>query len=725
MNTHSPSEPKKFSRIRGWLNPLTTFNGVVATLLLIVVALGLWAGITGRSARESETAQNPTARTVPDNNVVQDRESASGPVAASDSRDPAIAAETQFSHHGFIPLVTQPEFRNPQTGVLRTARGIVEVQESDGAWVAAHTGSSFTAGQRIRTGELSSVRLGFYDGSEAYLGPNTEVSIDALDARREEGPRVIEMTQWLGETSHEVAKVDTPGSNYAVHTPTADGVAKGTSFDVLVTSTLFTYFSVEEGAVNVTGVNVTVLVTAGQITTVDEGEPPSEPVFSISGEGEVSQTGDTWIIAGQSFETHEDTIIIGDPQVGDIVSVHGRLLPDDTRVADWIMLLHHAPQDTFSLTGIVGQINDATWTIAGQTIVVSDTTTIEGDIEVGDLAHAEGTILEEGTLAAEHIRLAEEEPGLPFSFSGVVQSIADDTWTISSIEVAIDEETTIAEGLLAGDLVAVDGWILEDDTWLASSIQPAPETPDFEFTGVVENMDPWMVSGIAFETREWTEIDAEIAVGDQVKVSGTIMEDGTWVATEIELFTEEGLYLEFVGTVDSMDPWIVNGFPLVVDENTLIEDEITEGDVVKVEALILPDGTWLAVEIELVEVLEEGQGCMTLTAVVVGINGDQIELNNWPAISIGDYEIEGDIQVGTVIAIVACTADDGTITIINIIIIFQPLPTPPPPPPDDGGNEGGTVTICHKPGKINRTMTLPQSALNGHLGHGDTMGPCN
>jgi hypothetical protein len=38
------------------------------------------------------------------------------------------------------------------------------------------------------------------------------------------------------------------------------------------------------------------------------------------------------------------------------------------------------------------------------------------------------------------------------------------------------------------------------------------------------------------------------------------------------------------------------------------------------------------------------------------------------------------------------------------------------------GNKGkGTVTICHK-GK--QTKTLPESALKGHLGHGDTMGAC-
>jgi hypothetical protein len=40
------------------------------------------------------------------------------------------------------------------------------------------------------------------------------------------------------------------------------------------------------------------------------------------------------------------------------------------------------------------------------------------------------------------------------------------------------------------------------------------------------------------------------------------------------------------------------------------------------------------------------------------------------------------------------------------------------------GNEE-YVTICHKPGTpAEKTLTVPKSALGGHLGHGDYEGPC-
>jgi hypothetical protein len=58
-----------------------------------------------------------------------------------------------------------------------------------------------------------------------------------------------------------------------------------------------------------------------------------------------------------------------------------------------------------------------------------------------------------------------------------------------------------------------------------------------------------------------------------------------------------------------------------------------------------------------------------------------------------------------------------------------PESTPIPPeeptatPPESGGSE--RVTICHKPGTpAEKTKTIPASALNDHLGHGDTTGSC-
>jgi hypothetical protein len=159
-----------------------------------------------------------------------------------------------------------------------------------------------------------------------------------------------------------------------------------------------------------------------------------------------------------------------------------------------------------------------------------------------------------------------------------------------------------------------------------------------------------------------------------------------------------------------------------------------------VTAWIRDDGTWLATHILLLDSDQE-QECVAITAVVTGINGDEITLGNGQTILLhDDLVIDGELRLGSVILITACVQEDGTIVIVSIIVIYAP---PPPPPPgadddnddnsndndenDDDGNDqgGGSVTICHKPGTpAEKTKTLPQSALSGHLGHGDTMGPC-
>ena len=711
-----------------WLRPLAAFSAAMAVLCLCTFVATVGTGVAWWASRDG-LAQNPLPLSISTSEADLGQELTPTPVS---------------------PAAHGPQVRDPRSAVLHKARGVVEVRSGDGTWTAAGAGYVVTAGQRVRTGALSSVELAFYDGSQAVLGPHTELSVDVLDARLSDGPRVIVLTQWIGEAGHDVVPVQDADARYEVRTPSATGEAQGTSFHVLVTPDMLTRFSVDEGSVAATGLNVTVVVVAGQSTTIRAGQSPDEPVFRITGEGRVTQTGVTWIIAGQSFATHDGTVIVGNPQVGDWVWVEGHLLPEGTRVADLILLLRRSPANRFTIGGRVEAIGDTAWTVAGQAIAVNDETDVEEGIEIGDLVRAEGVVLEAGALLAEHIHLVEEQPGLPFDFVGVVQHIADETWTISGITITVDAGTEIDEDLVRGDVVRVRGWILEDGSWLARSIERVEEEErEFELTGYVESIAPWVVAGIPFETNEWTGIEPGIRVGDRVRVTGRILEDGTWMAAEIErLDDDDGVIpVVFVGTVDSMDPWVVSGVSLAVDDQTIVEGEVSVGDLVRVEAQILPDGTWLATKIALLD--WPGLGCVSFSAVIVRISGDQIELLNGPTISLdGDVTVVGELTADCVVVILICVDADGTVHVVSIIVIYQlvpvigvtptpttasPLPTPttpptavpspvPSPPPEDGGDK---VTICHKPNSKNpRTITISRSALQAHLDHGDTIGPC-
>lgn len=724
----------------GRLLPLTVAASAVALLFICVIIGLVGAGFVWRSYQGARVAQNPSPSST--SVVVAQKPS---PSLTSVTVTPSPASQVtpvenppsepikEATYSVYVPLLALPEVRDPHTAALKELQGLVQVQASNGAWVMVNTRQTIVAGQRVRTGALSSAELLFYDGSRTFLGPNTEVSVDELDARVSDGPRVVALTQWIGETDHDVVPSENAASRYVVRTPSGTGEAKGTSFHVWVTAIQLVRFSVDEGAVAVTGLNVMVVVVAGQTTTIPVGGPPSEPYFRITGEGKVTQTGMTWIIGGQTFGTDENTVIVGNPQVGDWVSVMGHLLPDGSRVADRIVLLRRAPQNRFTITGRVETITDTAWTVAGQTITLNAETEVEGEIESGDLVEVEGLILEGGALLAEHIRLIEEELGWPFHFVGVVQEMADEVWIVSGLTMAISDTTEIDEDILVGDVVKAQGVILDDDIWLAHSIERVEgQERDFEFTGYVESIDLWVVSGIAFETRDWTEIEAGIEVGDQVKVKGRILEDGTWVASEVKRLDDddddEGLYIEFVGTVENVDPWVVSGIPLAVDDETEIEDEIEVGDRVKVEAWLLPDGTWLAKEIKRVSV-EPGRGCYSFSALVVGFDGHWLVLFNGQTIDLGDgVIIEGEIEVNSIIWIFVCVDADGTMTVVSIIVIYVPvpviLPPPPlPPPPADGDK----ITICHRPPgnpDAAHTITISRSALEEHLSHGDTIGPC-
>ncbi len=657
-------------------------------------------------------------------------EATAGEVVAAPEEGAPVAVNTAVTGNQlFMPLLSTSLLAGPAQAALHQLSGIVEVKTADGEWTAVTANTHLAAGARIRTGSLSSAALTFYDGSHAHLGPNAELSLDEIHALLPgEGFRTIVLTQWAGASDHEVEIRHDGGSRYEVKTPTGAGLARGTQFRVNVQPDGRASYTVTEGKVDVNNQGRTVSLVAGQTTQFTADEPPASPSFLVTGVGVLTQMGDTWIVAGQAFTVNEDTVILGDPQIGDWVSVTGHLVPGGDPIADMIQRLHGDDGNAFTLTGPVESMSETVWVVAGQTISVTADTAVDDGITIGDTVRVSGDILPgDGTLVAVTIELLAVPDELPFEFVGVVQAQADSEWTISGIAIQIDDETEIEAGIEVGDTVKVEGVILPDNTWLAREIALiAPDDATFTITGELFSMDPWNVAGVPFTVAEWTQIEPGLEIGDLVRVTGIILPDGTWVAAEIVRLDGNVLQIIFVGTVDSIDPWVVNGLPLVTDDETIIEEGIVVGDLVRVVAWIRTDGTWLATQIDLLDDGDE-QGCVAVTAVITAINGNQVILANGQTILLDEgIIVDGELTVGAVVVIVACVQADGTIVIVSITLIYTPPPPAPPPGNGGGGNgNGGDNTICHKPGTpAEQTMSVPQPALGAHLGHGDTMGPC-
>lgn len=260
----------------------------------------------------------------------------------------------------------------------------------------------------------------------------------------------------------------------------------------------------------------------------------------------------------------------------------------------------------------------------------------------------------------------------------------------------------------------------EDDTWI-----PVTGESTFELVGELQSIDPWMVTGNTFATRDTTQIAEGLEVGDLVRVKGIILEDATWLANSIELAEEQtDPTIILIGKVNSIDPWVVHGITLNVTPDTVITGEITPDMIVLVEILLLEDGTWEVLSIAPLSHFTEIPGCLTVMATIESVNGNEIKLVGWPAITLGeDVEIEDEeggektLSADQHVLVVVCASEDGQVVITKIIIVK--------PAEENEPTNGKKVLICHKPDKKGgHTLSIAEPAVPAHLAHGDKLGPC-
>lgn len=621
------------------------------------------------------------------------------------------------------PSPTEPSPRLAQLGEIH---GWVEILDDSGEWIAAAESQELAPGQIIRTEELSGAVVSFYDGSWVELKSNSELSIDELNAQKYGRKRTILLTQRHGESEHHVSSNEHSSSTYNVRTPSGEGEAKGTVFQVIVTPDQLAHYFVLEGAVEVTSLDISVTVHPGEVTTVYLDQPPSTPVIAVTAQGILSLSDGVWTIAGQDFIVSEQTAFFGSPASGDLVLVRGRLLDNKQQAADTIALLQPSPANHFSISGTVDMQGDDEWILKGQAVGVSETTLIDEGITTGDLVRAAGFIAADGSLQTERIERLVGDLGLPFNITGIIQTMEDSLWVISGLETWVDEDTIIESNFQPGDVVRVKGWILENGEWLARSILQLEQVENnFFFTGTIESIDPWIVSGREFEAREWTEIDEALTNGSMVRVEGHIDSNGVWVAASIERIDLENTLLVLVGTVISIDPWVISGIPLALTPETVITGEISPGMLVRVEIAPGPGG-WQIMQLQPLTQLAWFPGCIEVVATVISAGDGQIQLQDWPALPFNDLEVDGRLTPNSVTRITLCFDQDMKLKITYLLIIEQAEVVLPEPVTTPEESTGGKVTICHKPGKKNggNTLTISRSALPAHLAHGDYVGPC-
>jgi hypothetical protein len=300
------------------------------------------------------------------------------------------------------------------TAHLANPVGIVEVSAPSGDWHFLEEGENLTQGQSIRTYADSSVSMVFSDGSQTFIGPDSDVTLTAFGNER--GASIqVKLTQNSGSTTNDVIPLSGSASYFLVDTPAGLATVHGTSFDVAINSAGETLFGVTHGLVQVKNDRAEVFLASGQATVVQEGEDPEQPGYQFTLQGEINSiVGNVWTVNSVEFSAEGADIASTDFGTGIEVLVKGRILDTGEWVADTIDWPNNdKPRARF--TGVLNSdpVVPGTWDISGVSVQVNEQTDREGDITKGMAVEVNFVVLPDGSKLATSVQALENEDKKP------------------------------------------------------------------------------------------------------------------------------------------------------------------------------------------------------------------------------------------------------------------------------------------------------------------------
>ena len=179
-------------------------------------------------------------------------------------------------------------------------------------------------------------------------------------------------------------------------------------------------------------------------------------------------------------EVNAQTVIRGNPRVGDLVEVRTDRAPDGTLTATDIHR-EDGVDDEREFRGIVEAIGASSWTIGGREVLVNAATVIFGSPQVGDLVEVHADRASDGTLTATRIKTEDGDDDNgddEREFRGIVSSIGASSWTIGDLVVLVNAATEIFGDPQVGDLVEVRADRAPDGTLTATRIKKEDDGDD-------------------------------------------------------------------------------------------------------------------------------------------------------------------------------------------------------------------------------------------------------
>lgn len=135
--------------------------------------------------------------------------------------------------------------------------------------------------------------------------------------------------------------------------------------------------------------------------------------YQFVGQGQITGgTDKVWMIGNVPVRVGDHTQIVGDLHVGDFVILSGRILQDQSWVADRIQSTQDN-QAFFTFSGPLQQVQGSVWQIGGHSLTINQQTEMGENLQLNQVLLTTFTALEDGTWLALKIVAFDKFPELP------------------------------------------------------------------------------------------------------------------------------------------------------------------------------------------------------------------------------------------------------------------------------------------------------------------------
>ncbi len=294
----------------------------------------------------------------------------------------------------------------------------------------------------------------------------------------------------------------------------------------------------------------------------------------------------------------------------------------------------------------------------GEEPTVTDIAFIDDVVDrlLGELETSTGAVLEELE------RLLEENGDEQVTRLANALDLATDQAKFN-LETALDNATSRLEQVFEG--AGINGPFVRVEGFIIALAVDEPTTGDGQGPGII---DIGLIddSEISLVIVEKTKITDPVEVGDFVEVRYNL----ALVAKSIDLASDELTFKGTIATLSETDLVFEDGTSFVINEGTDVDDPLSSGDKVTVEALPT-EGQLVALEVKLTDdkkgksKKKDATGDIELKGIITALSTADLEVDGLLVLLTDDTNIEGELALGVFVEVQG-TIEEGAIVATDI-----------------------------------------------------------